>query len=153
VHLTETCDDDAPHLITHVETTVATATDEAALAPIHQALQERALLPAEQLVEAGYVDSARLVESKKRYSVRLVGPLPAESSWQGQASAGYAASCLALDWEAQQVRCPAGQQSSNWLAKRTAWGAEAIPVRSAGATGRASGVHGQCTKQWRRDGR
>src|SRR4051794_6118595 len=47
VHLTETCDDDSPHLITHVETTPATATDEAALAPIHEALKQRELLPAE----------------------------------------------------------------------------------------------------------
>ncbi len=149
VHLTETCDDDTPHLITHVETTVATATDEAALAPIHHALQERALLPAEHLVDAGYVDSARLVESKKRYGVRLVGPLTADSSWQAQAGAGYAASCFAIDWEAQKVRCPAGQQSSNWIEKRTAWGAEAIHVRFAGSTCRACGVHDQCTKQWR----
>ncbi len=35
VHITETCDEDTPHLITHVETTSATATDEAALEPIH----------------------------------------------------------------------------------------------------------------------
>jgi len=29
VHLTETCDDDQPHLITHVETTPATTPDSA----------------------------------------------------------------------------------------------------------------------------
>ncbi|HEV2654757.1 MAG TPA: hypothetical protein VGT82_07355, partial [Ktedonobacteraceae bacterium] len=28
-HFTETCDDDAPHLITHVETTKASVTDDA----------------------------------------------------------------------------------------------------------------------------
>ena len=38
VHVTETCDEEPPHLITHVETTTATSTDEAALEPIHQAL-------------------------------------------------------------------------------------------------------------------
>lgn len=43
VHITETCDEETPHLITHVETTSATATDEAALEPIHKALKERDL--------------------------------------------------------------------------------------------------------------
>lgn len=79
VHITETCDEDAAHLITHVETTpatAATATDEAALEPIHEALQQRELLPTEHLVDAGYVDGARLVASKEQYQVRLVGPLP-----------------------------------------------------------------------------
>ncbi len=35
VHLTETCDDDSPHLLTQVETTVATETDVVHLAVIH----------------------------------------------------------------------------------------------------------------------
>src|SRR3954454_15244239 len=93
VHITETCDEDAPHLITHVETTTATATDEAALEPIHQALKERDLLPAEHLVDAGYVDAARLTESKEQYEVRLVGPLPDDNSWQTQADKGYSPHC------------------------------------------------------------
>jgi transposase len=149
VPLTETCDDHSPHLITHVETTTATATDEAALAPIHQALQQRELLPAEHWVDAGYVDSARLVASKEQYGVRLVGPRPADSSWQAQAGAGYAASCFAVDWAAQKVTCPAGQQSRHWIAKHTAYGAEAIHVQFAAATCRACSVRELCTKQSR----
>ena len=38
VHLTETCDDDTPHLITHVETTPATTYDGAVTETIHTAL-------------------------------------------------------------------------------------------------------------------
>lgn len=146
VHITETCDDAAPHLITHVETTTATATDEAALEPIHQALKERDLLPAQHLVDAEYVDAARLTESKEQYEVRLVGPLPDDSSWQMQAGKGYAASCFSVDWEAQKVTCPAGQQSSIWTPTHTAWGKEAIHVQFARATCRGCAVREHCTK-------
>src|SRR5579859_2899289 len=45
VHLTETCDDETPHLITHVETTPATIYDGAVLETIHAALAEKGLRP------------------------------------------------------------------------------------------------------------
>jgi len=41
VHVTETCDTDAPHLIVHVETTPAPVTNSDLAAPIHQALVDR----------------------------------------------------------------------------------------------------------------
>jgi transposase len=44
-HLTETCDDDLPHLITHVESTIGPAADGAATPRIDAALQQRDLLP------------------------------------------------------------------------------------------------------------
>ena len=53
VHLTETCDEDSPNLITDVLTTEATSPDENKLPVIQEALQERNLLPAEQLIDAG----------------------------------------------------------------------------------------------------
>jgi hypothetical protein len=40
VHLTETCEDDLPHLITHVETTSGPVADGAAPPTIHAALQQ-----------------------------------------------------------------------------------------------------------------
>lgn len=149
VHVTETCDEDAPHLITHVETTSATATDEAALEPIHQALQQRELLPAEHLVDAGYVDGARLVASKEQYQVRLVGPLPDDNSWQTQADKGYGPHCFLVDWEAHKVTCPAGQQSKVWAPTHTAWGKEAIHVQFASSTCRVCVVREECTKSAR----
>jgi transposase len=45
VHLTETCEKDAPHLITHVTTTAATTTDEAVTETIHADLEPTALTP------------------------------------------------------------------------------------------------------------
>ena len=54
VHLTETCDDDQVHLITHVETTTAAVPDNQVVENIHEALDEKALLPEQHLVDAGY---------------------------------------------------------------------------------------------------
>ena len=60
VQVSQTCDEDAPHLITHVETTPAPISDEGVLSPIHDDLAEKDLLPDQQLVDAGYITSANL---------------------------------------------------------------------------------------------
>ena len=49
VHLTETCEEDAPHLITHVTTTAATTTDEAMTETIHAELEQTKLTPRQHL--------------------------------------------------------------------------------------------------------
>jgi transposase len=146
VHLTETCDDDVPHLMTHVETTPATSQDRQALGPIHQALAQRDLLPAEHLVDAGYVDAPRLVESAQDYQVRLIGPAPADGSWQTAADQGFASTCFAIDWEAEQVTCPSGQRSISWRPSVSSSGQEVILVQFARATCRGCAVREQCTK-------
>jgi transposase len=64
VHLTETCDDESPHLITHVETTPAPLADDAIVPRMHEALAQRGLLPAIHLGDTGYVDAAELVSRK-----------------------------------------------------------------------------------------
>jgi transposase len=73
VHLTETADDDGPVLITNVESTMATLPDAQALPAIHESLRRHDLLPNEHLLDAGYVDSIRLVDSQQTYAVTLVG--------------------------------------------------------------------------------
>ncbi len=50
-HLTETCDDDLPHLINHVETTPATEDDSTALPRIHADLAAEGRLPHAHLVD------------------------------------------------------------------------------------------------------
>jgi transposase len=52
-HLTETCDDESPHLITHVATTPAPAADGVVTPLVHQALQRKHLLPETHLVDTG----------------------------------------------------------------------------------------------------
>ena len=57
VHLTETCDDETPHLITHVETTLATTYDGAVMETIHASLAAKGLLPEEHVGDSGYLDA------------------------------------------------------------------------------------------------
>ena len=63
--LLQTCDDDAPHLLTHAETTQASVTDDAVAERIHEALQEKQLLPETHVVDTGYLDAKLLVESQQ----------------------------------------------------------------------------------------
>ena len=77
VHVTETCDADAAHLVTHVMTCPAMQPDMASTAEIHQCLAKKGLLPAEHFVDAGYVDAALLVGSQRDYRVSLEGPVRA----------------------------------------------------------------------------
>ena len=74
VHLTETCEEDAPNLITHVETTPATTIDAAVVENIHTALAQEKRLPKTHIVDTGYVDAERIVQSQA-HGVNLYGPV------------------------------------------------------------------------------
>src|SRR5437588_6816764 len=63
VHLTETCEKESPHLITHGETTAAPVSDDARTATIHEGLKQKDLMPAQHLVDTGYVDAQLLHHS------------------------------------------------------------------------------------------
>ena len=114
VHLTETCSPDAPHLITQVETRPANQQDGAAIEAIQQALEERRLLPAEQLVDTAYTSAEQLVRSRRGHQVELVGPVMPDTSWQAQEQNGYDLSQFDVDWERHVVTCPQGKQSRPW---------------------------------------
>jgi transposase len=53
VPITEPCEDDLPHLITNVETTMGLLADGAATPKIHDALQQRGLLAGTYIVDIG----------------------------------------------------------------------------------------------------
>ena len=130
VHLTETCDEDRPHLITHVATTPATTADNTMAETIQAALEAKTLLPSEHLMDAGYTDADALVNAKGK-GVDLCGPVHADTSWQAQASTGYDISRFRFDWQAQQAICPHGNVSHTWIPIRNHHGAEAIEIRFA----------------------
>jgi transposase len=73
VHLTETCDSDKPHLITHVETTPATTGDVEMTEIIHEALAAQDLLPGEHLVDTAYVDAQHLLTSQLSMTLTWLG--------------------------------------------------------------------------------
>jgi transposase len=116
VHVTETCDADAAHLVTHVMTCPAMQPDMASTAGIHKCLSDKGLLPAEHFVDAGYVDAALLVDSQRDHGVSLEGPVRAVAKRQNEAEQAYEQRHFAIDWERQQVTCPQGKTSVTWRA-------------------------------------
>jgi transposase len=114
VHLSETCEPTAPHLITHVHTTAATVHEAQCTAPIHQALLEKELPPSEHLVDAAYIDAALLVESQEQHGITLRGPTRPIQGWQAQVEGGYTIDQFEVDWAQQRVRCPQGKWSAAW---------------------------------------
>ncbi len=146
VHVSETCEPDAPHLITNIETTPAHIADVTMTAPIQERLAKKDLLPNEHIVDAGYMDATLLVTSQTDHQVHLNGPVRPDSSWQAQANTGYDISCFRIDWEAQKVTCPQGQTSRQWIPAQDAWGNATIHVQFArsGCLGCAS--RAACTR-------
>jgi transposase len=145
VHLTETCDPDRPHLITHAATTPATTPDWNQAGPIHAALAEQALLPREHLLDAGYVDAGTLVAAQAEHRVTVVGPVPPDTSWQAQAGRGFDLSRFRLDWDARRATCPRGAVSTKWSSTHTRDGTEIVNIRFAPAACRACPVRVDCT--------
>ena len=129
VHLTEVCDPDAPHLITHVDTTPATTQDVERLAPIHAALAAKDLLPREHLVDTGYVDAEGLVRSETDYGVRVIGPALPDNSWQARTGQGFDVAHFAVDWAQRRATCPQGQTSVKWSPTHNTQGHAIINIR------------------------
>jgi transposase len=115
VHLTETCDEDTPHVIVNVETTPATTPDDHMVEVVHASLAQRELLPTEHLVDKGYTDADVLVASQREYGVAIVGPVAEDPSWQARAHEGFDKSRFLVDWDHHLVTCPAGKQNISWL--------------------------------------
>jgi transposase len=114
VHLTENCDDDQPHLIIHVETTIAPQSDANMTEPIHDALAAKDCLPGTHLADAGYVDAEQIVDSQQKHDVHLFGPVRPDVSWQTREQTDYARQNFQIDWEAEIVTCPRGISSDKW---------------------------------------
>lgn len=143
VHLTETCDDATPSLITDVTTTLATTADNTMPSQIQQQLAARGLAPAEHLVDAGYVSAHNLVTSQQD-GITLVGPTPPEPGWRAKAREGFAGSCFVLDWETEMATCPQGQLSARWKAGLDHEGRPSVAIRFAKTMCAKCPVRSQC---------
>ncbi len=143
--LTETCDADTPSLITDVQTTVATTADVTMLPQVQEDLAWRDRLPAEHIVDAGYVDAGHLVTSRDRYDVDVVGPAPGDQSWQARAADGFDVAHFALDWDAEQATCPTGQTSVKWQPTHDQRGQPIINIAFARVDCRACPRRASCT--------
>lgn len=145
VHLTETCEQDAPHLITHVETAPATEGDSNALPRIHEALAKWELLPGEHLVDTTYGSADLRHASQVAYGVELLCPVHPDMSWQSQQEGAFQLSDFQIEWETRRVVCPQGKISRNWNMERGPRNKPTIQVRFHKADCLACPARTQCT--------
>lgn len=146
VHLTETCEDEEIHLITHVETTAAGITDSELSAPIHDALAKKGLLPSEHFLDSGYIDAELMVKSQHDLGIEVIGPMRPDSSWQVKADQGYDLTHFSIDWQTHQVVCPQGKLNTCWTPHLDAWGTPIISVKFSRTDCRLCPVRSLCTK-------
>jgi transposase len=146
VHLTETCDDDGPHLITHVETTESTTPDVGMTDTIHTALDRKALLPSEHLQDAGYTEADAIVNAKSKHGVDTCGPVHPDTGWQAAEKTGYDVSRFTFDWQKRIATCPQGHPSHTWSTIKNTRGLDAIEIRFARADCEPCPVRELCTR-------
>ena len=140
-HLSETCDDGYPDLITQALTTPATTPDCVMGPVIQKDLAQRALLPGTHLLDSGYVDAEFLASAQHLHHIDVIGPPFGSYSRQHRAGQGYGVEAFTLAWAAQQARCPQGHPSVKWTPGHDMRGGRScvfvltprrvVPVRSA----------------------
>ncbi len=142
-HVSETCDEGYPDLMTQVLTTLSTTPDCVMGPTIQQDLAQRDLLPGTHLVDTGYVDAALLVSAQSQHHIDVVGPPLA--SYSHPSRTGYGLETFVLDWETEHARCPQGHLSVNWRPGHDVSGDPVIRIRFDRATCRACEVRALCT--------
>jgi transposase len=146
VHVTETCDDDQPHLISHVQTTVATTPDFDAPAAIERDLAAKDLLPAEHLMDGGYVDAGLLVSGPTEHEITVTAPVTPDHSWQAVEDTGFDVAHFSLDWEVRRATCPAGNTTDKWSESHDAKGNPIINMRFKAKVCLACALRQRCTR-------
>jgi len=129
VHLTESCDEDLPRLITHVETSRAGNGDVDVTPVIHRALKQKDLLPKEHLTDTNYAEAKQFVQSHQQYNIDLIAPTRADHKWQAKAKQGFDASSFLIDWQAHKATCPAGRDSLSWTPARDRYDNQVIKIK------------------------
>jgi transposase len=129
VHITESCDDHLPHLITNVETTPAITAEREVTPKAHQALQQRALLPAVHIIDIGYLDAELLVGSRENYGVDLLGPTRRDQRCQARSAEGFGLANSTVDFQQRKAVCPEGRESVEWVPRIDNRGNNNISIR------------------------
>ncbi|MFF7632597.1 transposase [Kitasatospora sp. NPDC008050] len=129
VHLTETCEEGVPNLITNVATTLATVPDDRMAAVVHAAPATRDCLPGEHWVDSGYATAAQIVAARADHGLALHGPVLGNTSAQAGSTNGYGQDAFTIDWDRKQVTCPGGHASMTWNDRLSQQGLPVIRVR------------------------
>jgi transposase len=114
VHLTESCDEDAPRLVLHADTTPANVHEARRTGPIHDALAAKSLTPSEHLVDSAYVSADHLIAAREQHGIDLVGPGQSNPSWQSHTEGAFSLTDFEVDWDRGVARCPEGKESRGW---------------------------------------
>lgn len=101
------------------------------VAPAHEALAARDLLPALHLVDTGYTDAGLLIDAQQRFGIDLIGPVRRDVRWRAQAGGRFAIAAFRIDWTAELVTCPRGITSSSWTPALDSRGTPGIKVKFA----------------------
>ena len=118
VHLTETCDEDLPHLIIDVETRSSTEPDHVVTAIVHDHLAQAGYLPNQHFVDQGYMSVEQLVSAHEQHQIQLMGSVPDDNSWQSR-QAAYDSRHFTIDWDQACAFCPQGKRSQSWSLAQT----------------------------------
>lgn len=72
------------------------------------------MLPAQHIVDSGYMSAELLVDSQVLHSIDLLGPMRPDVRWQSHDEEGFAMADFQIDWERRVVTCPLGKFSCTW---------------------------------------
>lgn len=111
LQVTETDDEDLPHLITDIAITSSVESDQHALGDIQNRQQARDVLPSERLADQGYVSGATLAASAT-LGEDLVGPAPGDQSPQARLPDGLPLDQFKVDAEQGCATCPGDQTTT-----------------------------------------
>ncbi len=117
---------------------------------IYHALKKKDLLPREHLTDTNYAEAKQFVQSRRDYGIDLIAPTRADHKWQAQEQRGFDAASFQIDWEAQKMICPAGQQSSSWTPAVDRRDNQVIKIKFSVTDCRCCSMKTQCTTAPRR---
>jgi transposase len=149
VHLTETCNDATPPLITPVETPPAPVDDRTVTAQLHAALHAKSLLPGGHRVATGYLDAELLAGSQRDYGGALCGPTRQDVRWQAHVAGGLEVRQFVMDGDQQHATCPGGHTSVSWPPAMDKRDNAVIKIKFASADGRPCPLRLPCTRSQR----
>lgn len=128
VHLSETCDEDSPHLITYVDTKLSSSKDHEIMDNLHKSLTQENLSPEQHFVDSAYIDTELLISSQQKYGIELVGPIQKNPQWQAKEGKGYSLADFKVNWAEKIAQCPHGKFSKTWKNRLNSYQQSVIQV-------------------------
>lgn len=129
-----------------METDPATSYDGAAVETIHVALGAKGLLPDEHSVDSGYLGAEVLASAQRDLGITLLGPVPEDCNWQARDAQAFDLAQFTIDWHKQQVTCPEGKTSRNWIETYNRHGKDVIHAKFSPTDCRVCPSRACCTR-------